>query len=227
MSQDPKFIEAYQNREDLHSFTAKELFDLDCPVSEVKERHPEIRATAKQFNFAMVYEAGIDTLAQNAGIKRSEAKAARSKYFARFRGIKNFINWSHQKARTDGYIRTITGRKRHLEPATITNPKNRYEHMMQGKYERKAVNSQVQGSAADVMALGMRDLSNALKKKGMREQVNFVLQVHDEIVLELPDDEEFERELEKIVKEELEDVVDLRVPIEIDYAVADSWDKAK
>jgi len=224
-SRDPKLIEAYMNGEDIHAATAKALFDLPESVSEVKEKHGELRSIAKNYNFAMVYEAGVKKLAAMTGTTESRAKQLREKYFDRFPGIERYQQWMHHRAERDGYVKTLVGRYRHLSAAQLPGKTKKENALKHGAF-RQASNTPIQGSAADVISIAMRNINRRLKDEGYsRDEAQIVLQVHDELILEVV--EEAAQEVAKLVKSEMENAVKLRVPIVADVGIAPVWSEAK
>lgn len=224
-SRDPKLMEAYMKGEDIHAATAKALFDLPEPVSEVKEKHGELRSIAKNYNFAMVYEAGVKKLAAMTGTTESRAKQLREKYFDRFPGIERYQQWMHHRAERDGYVKTLVGRYRHLSAAQLPGKTKKENALKHGAF-RQSSNTPIQGSAADVISIAMRNINRRLKDEGYsRDEAQIVLQVHDELILEVV--EEAAPEVAKLVASEMENAVKLRVPIVADVGIAPIWSEAK
>ena len=224
-SRDPKLVEAYIDGEDIHALTAKELFDLEESPSEVKEKHHELRSIGKNYNFAMVYEAGVKKLAAMTGTSEGRATELRKKYFNRFRGIKKYQQWMHHMAQKNGFVKTIVGRYRHLTNAQLRGDSRKENALKYGAF-RQASNSPIQGSAADILSIAMRNINRRLRNEGIsKEQAQIVLQVHDELLLEV--DETISEKVAKIVKYEMENAVKLRVPIISDVGIASVWGDAK
>ena len=224
LSRDPNFVEAYKKNEDVHSMTAKMLFDLNCPTSEVKDKHPDLRSIGKTFNFGNVYGAGVKTLAVQAKVSESKASDARDKYYRRFTGIRRYLDWIKSYAREKGYVKTLTGRKRHL-PDAMLRARTQDENVRLSVAERQAGNTPIQGGAADIVMIAMRNIKSRLKKEGLLQKAQFLLQVHDEILLEAEDS--VVDEVKAIVKEEMEGAVKLRVPLVADIGVGKIWSEAK
>ena len=224
-SRDPKLMEAFMKGEDIHAATAKALFDLPEPVSEVKEKHGELRSIAKNYNFAMVYEAGVKKLAAMTGTTESRARQLREKYFDRFPGIERYQQWMHHRAERDGYVKTLVGRYRHLSAAQLPGKTKKENALKHGAF-RQSSNTPIQGSAADVISIAMRNINRRLKDEGYsRDEAQIVLQVHDELILEVV--EEAAPEVAKLVASEMENAVKLRVPIVADVGIAPIWSEAK
>jgi len=224
ISRDDEFIRAYREGADIHSLTAQALFGLKCSVDEVKEKHPDLRAVGKTFNFGNVYGAGIKALATNAGVSEDKARRARDNYYKRFPKVKRYLDWVRQYARDNGYVKTLVGRKRHLPDAQLSG-KSQDENAKIAMAERQAGNSPIQGGAADIMIVAMRNLRDRLRAEGLAEKAKFTLQVHDEIIMEV--DKDVVKYVAKIAKEEMESAVKLRVPLVADMAIVDRWDEAK
>lgn len=218
-SQDPKMVEAYRRGEDIHALSAKELFDLEESVEEIKEKHRDLRSIAKNYNFAMVYEAGVQKLAAMTGTTQERAKELRSKYFNRFKGIQRYQQWMHHKAERDGYVKTIIGRYRNLPDAQLAGKTERENALKSGAL-RKASNTPIQGSAADIIEVAMRNIRWRLNDEGYTDW-RFVLQIHDELIIEVRDD--LVDEIKPLVVEEMESAVKLRVPIVVDVGVGRVW----
>lgn len=231
-SKDPTLIKAYQEGRDIHSETAKICWKLDCPVEEVKEKYPEIRDAAKVVNFGLPYGLGVRSLMQGINktmralgkpeVTEKEAAEIADNYFQRFRNVKDFIAWSREFGQKNGFVRTLLGRKRHLPDIRSKNKK------LQAVALNGTVNSQIQGSAADVMNVAMVKIWNKVRReKGWtREQFRILLQVHDEIVFECH--KELMDEAFALVKHEMENAISgLRVPIVAEGAIVESWDGGK
>jgi len=224
-SRDPKLIEAYMKGEDIHSATAKSLFDLPEPVKEIKEKHGELRSIAKNYNFAMVYEAGVRKLAAMTGTSESRARQLREKYFEQFPGIERYQQWMHYRAERDGFVKTLVGRYRHLSAAKLPGRTKKENALKAGAF-RQASNTPIQGSAADIITIAMRNIARRLKAEGYsRDEAQMVLQVHDELMLEVA--EELAQDVAEIVKYEMENAVKLRVPLVADVGIAKVWSDAK
>lgn len=224
ISKDPTFIKAFNEGEDLHSYAAKMLFDLPETTEEVKKNHPDQRNIGKTFNFAMVYEAGITTLASGANVSEKRARELRGKYMDRFHGIANYIDTMHARAERDGYVSTIIGRRRHLKDAQLKG-RSKQDNAKKASALRQSSNSPVQGSAADVLFIAMRNIRNRIHAEGLEEDIKMVLQVHDELIFEVVEDKaEYAAQL---VKEEMENAVTLRVPLIADVDIGIRWSECK
>ena len=240
LSKDPAMIEAFVNKEDLHSMTAKAAFKIDAPIEEIKKNYPIQRSVAKGVNFGIIYEAGPQALVKtvNKEIENPEDKitieemmAIMEEYFRKYPGVKRYIEKCHKFVEKNGYVKTITGRKRYIPQAQLRtkysmSPQEKKEVLQQkfGGY-RKASNLGAQGGAADLLAIAMRNIQNIVQEEGMKDRAKFILQVHDELVMEV--DEEIVEQVSAIVREEMENAVVLRVPLVADLSVVNSWGDAK
>ncbi|HEX5387804.1 MAG TPA: DNA polymerase I [Gemmatimonadales bacterium] len=212
LSGDPAFIDAFMQGGDIHRQTAALIFGV--PVAEVT---PEMRARAKTINFATIYGQGAFALSRQLGISQDDAKQFITQYFARFAGVRAFLNRQIELARVQGYVETLFGRRRYVPEIRDSN----YNQRAYG--ERNAQNSPLQGSAADLIKLAMIRIHRALGERGLASRM--LLQVHDELVFEVPTDEvEAMREL---VRSYMETVVELRVPLVVDIGVGPDWLDAK
>jgi len=210
LAQDRAMIESFKKGEDIHTRTASEIFDV--PIKKVTK---EMRRKAKAVNFGIVYGQTPYGLSQALGIDVQKAAEYIMHYFNVHKGIKDYINEMIVKAHTDGYVETLFGTKRYLPEI---NSKIRF--IAEGE-ERMAINTPVQGTAAEILKLAMIELDKRLAKTGAR----MLLTVHDEIVVEAA-----EKEAEKvgrIVKEVMESVVTLCVPVEAEAGAGKNWAEAK
>jgi len=206
---------AFREGLDIHAMTASEMFGVP-----IKGMPPEIRRRAKAINFGIVYGISAFGLANQLGIPREEAGAYIKKYFERFPGIRDYIEESKAFAKKHGYVLTLFGRKCHYPEISAPNPSIRSFN------ERAAVNARLQGSAADIIRRAMIRMEDALAKHKLAAQM--LLQVHDELVFEVPE-AEVERTL-PVVKKVMEDAplpaVSLSVPLQVEAHAADNWDAA-
>ncbi|MBE3518944.1 MAG: DNA polymerase I [Firmicutes bacterium] len=208
VSGDPSLIDAFRRKEDIHRRTASEIFGV--PLEDVT---PELRSRAKAVNFGVVYGISDYGLAKQTGVSREEARRFIDAYFRRYPMVKKYMDEAIEKARTNGYVTTIFGRRR---PIPDINAKNR---AVRGFAERTAINTPIQGSAADIIKLAMVRIFRRLRKEGFRSKM--ILQVHDELIFEIPPDER--DAMEKMVREEMENVRELSVPLEVDIGVGQTW----
>jgi DNA polymerase-1 len=212
MAEDPTLIDAFQKNQDIHQRTAKEIFDV--PLDEVTK---EMRAIGKTMNFALVYQQGDYRTGIDLGVPTSEAKKFREKYFNTYPNVMKLVSETLETAREKNYVETIYGRRRYFR---YLNDRNA---MIRQADERAAFNAPLQGSAADLMKLAMIRLSKELKENNMKTKI--VLQVHDELVLEVPNDE---LELAKqVITRSMEYGQPLKVPLVVDIGVGPNWMEAK
>ena len=210
MSEDPVLLEAFRNGEDIHTRTASEVMGVP-PMLVTKEA----RNAAKAVNFGIVYGISGFGLAANLGIPRKEAEAYIRGYFERYAGVRKFIDSMVAETRETGITKTLLGRIRPIPDMNSRNPTAR------GFAERTAMNSPIQGTAADLIKLAMVRIDRLLAGK----QSKLLLQVHDELVLESPAEEIDEVKL--LVRSEMENVIALQVPLIVDIGTGDNWRDAK
>ncbi|MBO4127237.1 DNA polymerase I [Streptococcus suis] len=213
ISQDQHLIEAFQQGADIHTSTAMRVFGIE----KAEDVTPNDRRNAKAVNFGVVYGISDFGLSNNLGITRKEAKAYIDTYFERFPGIKNYMETIVREARDKGYVETIYKRRRELPDINSRN------FNVRNFAERTAINSPIQGSAADILKVAMINLDKALTEAGLVTRM--LLQVHDEIVLEVP-----VAELETVksmVKETMESAISLSVPLIADENEGPTWYEAK
>ena len=210
MSGDANLIDAFIKGQDIHARTAAEVFGV--PLEEVT---PDLRRKAKAVNFGIVYGISDYGLSQNLNISRKEAGEYIARYFERYPGVKNFLDVTVAQAHLHGYVTTMFGRRRFL-PA-INSPNFNQRSLAQ----RMAMNTPIQGSAADVIKLAMLRAEENLRDF----QSRIIIQVHDELVLEAKESELIEAE--KILREAMENVVELSVPLVVDVHSGKNWSLAK
>ena len=210
MSQDPVLIEAFRQGEDIHTRTAAEVMGVP-PMLVTREA----RNNAKAVNFGIVYGISAFGLSANLGISRKEAEVYIKAYFERYAGVKRFIDETIARTRETGVARTLFGRERPIPDINARNPNAR------GFAERTAINSPIQGTAADLIKVAMIRIDKALV--GMQSRL--LLQVHDELVLEAPADEI--AEVRSLVKREMEGVSALDVPLLVEVGIGANWRDAK
>jgi DNA polymerase-1 len=212
LSGDPAFIEAFHQGGDIHRQTAALIFGV--PVEQVTG---DMRARAKTINFATIYGQGPFALSRQLGISQEDAKSFIARYFERFAGVRAFLDRQIQLAREHGYVETIFKRRRYIPEIKDRN------FNMRAYGERNAQNSPLQGSAADLIKLAMVQIHTALREGKLRSRM--LLQVHDELVFEGPP-EEIET-LGRLVRDHMEHVVELQVPLVVDIGVGPNWLDAK
>ncbi len=207
-SDDPLLMRAYAENIDIHPLTASEVFGV--PVDKMDK---ETRNRAKAVNFGIVYGISAFGLAAQLGIPQAEAKAYIDRYFARYQGVRKFIEKTLAQTRKDGSVRTMFGRTRPIPDIESRNPNQR------GFAERTAINSPLQGTAADLIKLAMISLDRKLAERKL--ETRMVLQVHDELLFEVPLAET--EEVAALVRAEMEGVVRLKVPIVAHLAFGPNW----
>lgn len=211
-SGDSQLIEAYREEKDIHRITASQVFHT--PFDEVTDLQ---RRNAKAVNFGIVYGISSFGLSQDLSITRKEAAQYIDQYFHTYPGIKAFLDQAVEQAKEKGYAVTLFGRRRPVPELSSSN------FMQRSFGERVAMNSPIQGTAADIMKIAMIGVNQRLKAQNMRSRL--VLQVHDELLVEAWESET--EQVEKILREEMEQAASLAVPLEIDMHTGKSWYEAK
>ncbi|WP_430509577.1 DNA polymerase I [Gottfriedia solisilvae] len=212
IAQDENLMEAFKNDFDVHTKTAMDVFHVN-----EDEVTSNMRRQAKAVNFGIVYGISDYGLSQGLGITRKEASIFIEKYFASYPKVKDYMSDIIQKAKLDGFVSTILNRRRYIPEITSSN------FNVRGFAERTAMNTPIQGSAADIIKKAMILLDERLKSEKL--QAKLILQVHDELILEAPKEEL--AILEKLVPEVMEHAVELVVPLKVDYNSGESWFEAK
>ena len=210
---DPVLLEAFQQNADIHNRTASELFDK--PESEVTR---EERNTAKTVNFATIYGQGASALAQNLEVPKKEAEQIIKRYFEVYSGVKEWIDQTMEEARVLGKVDTIAGRTRFIPELFSKN------FAVRQAGERMAVNTPVQGSAADICKRVMLNIDRKMRARGGLKS-RMLLQIHDELVFECPEQEV--SDMRDLVTREMETAWELRVPLVVSVGVGPSWEEAK
>lgn len=208
LSKDSQMIQAFRENLDIHAITAAKIYGI--PVEEVNS---DQRRKAKTANFGIIYGISAFGLAQRLNIPRGEAKELIDSYFKTFPGVKAFMDESIEKARHDGYVQTIFGRKRYLNDINSANA------VVRGLAERNAINAPIQGSAADIIKIAMINIRNEMVKNRLDSKM--ILQVHDELNFDV-----FKPELEimkTIVRQGMEGAADIGVPLTVDMKEAANW----
>ena len=212
MSEDSSFIKAFRDNEDIHARTAAEVFGID-----IRDVTPELRRSAKAVNFGIVYGISDYGLSQDLKISRKEAAGYIESYFEKCRGVKAFIDKTVADAHENGYVQTAFGRRRELPAINSSN------YMQRMLAERMAMNTPIQGTAADIIKLAMIRAYRAIKKAGLKSRI--LLQVHDELVLEVVESEL--EQVKQILREAMEHAVNMKVPLSIDINLGKNWAEAK
>lgn len=211
-SEDETLINAYHKDTDIHSITASEVFDV--PIDEVDSL---MRRRAKAVNFGIVYGISSFGLGQDLDISKKEAEGYIDKYFKTYVGVKHFLDNTVELAKKNGYTKTLYGRKRPLPELFSSN------YMTRSFGERAAMNSPIQGTAADIIKIAMIKVNRALKSRGLQSRI--VLQVHDELIIETYKPEL--EEVKNILTQEMMNAASLAVPLIVDVHSGDSWYDAK
>ncbi|PYX75193.1 MAG: DNA polymerase I, partial [Acidobacteria bacterium] len=207
-SKDSLLVEAYRRGDDVHTLTASQVFGV--PPLMVTSEH---RRQAKVVNFGIVYGLSPFGLSQNLGIETSDAKQFINAYFEKYKGIRAFIDKTLDEARREQRVKTLFGRVR---PIPDINSKNANQR---GFAERTAVNTPLQGTAADLIKLAMIRIDTALRDRGLKSRMT--LQVHDELVFEVPESEI--ETVRTLVREQMENVHPLHVPLLVEIGVGPNW----
>ncbi|WP_174720891.1 DNA polymerase I [Streptococcus periodonticum] len=213
ISGDKHLIEAFRHGADIHTSTAMRVFNIERP----EDVTPNDRRNAKAVNFGVVYGISDFGLANNLGISRKEAKSYIDTYFERYPGIKNYMENVVREARDKGYVETLFHRRREIPDINSRN------FNVRGFAERTAINSPIQGSAADILKIAMIRLDKALTEGDFKTRM--LLQVHDEIVLEVPENEL--TAIKTLVKDIMESAIELSVPLKADESAGKTWYEAK
>ena len=211
-SGDPALIDAFRKGEDIHARTASEIFDV--PPEWVT---PELRSRAKAVNFGLIYGISGFGLSRNTGVSRKEAAAFIEKYFATYPGVKRFMDRTAAEGADRGYAETLMGRRRYLPE--LKSPKAPIREF--GK--RAAMNTPVQGTAADIIKLAMVRIDRALREAGLQSRL--ILQVHDELLLECPPEEA--EQAAALLREAMEGAIELSVPLVAEVHQGENWAEAK
>lgn len=208
ISGEQNMIAAFQNGEDIHVSTAAKLFDI--PLEEVTKTQ---RSQAKTVNFGIIYGQGAFALAEQTGLSRSEAKKMIDSYYENYPKLKEYMAEQVKKAQDFGYVETILGRKRHLKDINSSN------FVVKAHAERNAVNAPIQGSAADIIKLAMIKIDKELEAQHL--ETKMLLQVHDELLFEVPIDEI--ETAKSLIKKEMESAFATSVPLLVEVGVGDNW----
>ena len=209
---DEGMIEGFKSGEDIHRITASQVFGV--PLDAVT---PELRKRAKAVNFGIVYGIGEFSLAQDIGVSRKEAGEYIKSYFAKYPKIDGYLTGIVEKAKRDGYVETVFGRRRYIPE--LTSPKA----MMRAFGERVAMNSPIQGASADIIKMAMVAVRRRLSEEGL--DARLILQVHDELIVEAS--RECAERAAEILRETMEGVAELSVPLTVELSVGASWYECK
>lgn len=207
-----ELIAAYNNDEDVHAVTASQVFGVS--LSEVT---PKMRRAAKAVNFGIIYGISEFGLSKNIGVDVRTAKEYIEKYFVHYSAVKEYMESNVEFARKNGYVATLTGRKRYIREINSSN------YNMRQFGERAAMNMPLQGSSADIIKIAMVNIHKVLKEKGLKSKL--ILQVHDELVLDVPEGER--EQAAQLLQYEMENAVKLNVPLKVDVHCGKNWYEAK
>ena len=208
MSGDKNMIDAFNNNEDIHASTAANVFGIN-----IKEVTKEQRSHAKIVNFGIIYGVSAFGLSNQTNLTRAESKVIIDNYYDSYPSLKEFMTNQINYARENGFVKTLVGRKRFLSDINSRNG------MIRSSAERNAINTPVQGSAADIIKLSMIKIFNDLNSKSMKTKL--ILQVHDELVFEAPQNEI--EHAKKIIVDNMENAYKLEVPLTVDIGVGENW----
>ena len=209
---DSNMIEAFRNNDDIHAITASQVFNM--PLEMVT---PLMRSRAKAVNFGIVYGIGAFSLAKDIGVTNKEAKRYIDSYLAHYSGVERYMERVVERAKLDGYVETMFGRRRYLPELSSG------KHMLRAFGERVARNMPIQGTAADIIKIAMVRVDRRLQEENLRARL--ILQVHDELIVEAPEEES--EQVRRLLQEEMENAVSLSVPLTADAAVGKTWYDAK
>ena len=208
VTHDPVMLDAFQKNDDIHERTARLVFG-----AKTKEELKEARRFAKIVNFAIAYAIEPFGLSQRVGISRKEAKKVIDDYYETYKGVHRFMEEVPEQAREHGYVRSLYGR---IRPIPGINDRN---GNVRNRAEREAINHPIQGSASDIVKIAMLHVDDAVKREGLKAKM--LMQVHDEILMEAPK-EEAER-VAVLLRREMEEAVELDVPLKVEVGIGDNW----
>ena len=212
LSNTKELIEAFNNKMDIHTKTAMDIFKVpDYAVTK------NMRRQAKAVNFGILYGISPYGLAEDIGISPKEAKAFIDTYFKTYPGIKDYMNKEIEEAHKNGYVKTIMNRTRNIEELSSSN------YMQRSMGERMALNTPIQGSSADILKKAMIEIDEKFKEENIKSTM--LLQVHDELIFNVLNEEK--EKVKNIVKETMEHTIKLNVPLEVDIEFGNNWYDAK
>ncbi len=208
ISNDANMIQAFKDGIDIHREVASKVFN-----KKLEEVTPEERTKAKAVNFGIVYGISDFGLGEQIHVSRKVAKEYIDEYLKKYNGIKEYMDYIDKEAKEKGYVTTMFGRRRNI-------PELKSQNFMVRQFgSRAALNMPIQGTAADIMKLAMIEVDNQIEKRGLKTRI--LLQIHDELLLEVPKEEE--EEVKKMLKESMEQVVTLSVPLIAEVSTATDW----
>ena len=212
ISNDENMLEAFRNDEDIHKQAASRVFNI--PIEQVTSAE---RSKAKAVNFGIVYGISDFGLAEQIGVSKKEAKNYIEQYLDKYSGIKNFMENIVEDAKEKGYVETLFSRRRYIPELNSSN------YMVRQFGARAAMNTPIQGTAADIMKIAMINVYKKLKEEKLQSKI--ILQVHDELIIETKIEEQ--DKVKKILKESMENAMELKIPLKVELSVANNWYEAK
>lgn len=213
LSADENLLSAFQKNEDIHRYTAADIFSVDLDAVSAEQRRK-----AKAVNFGLIYGMSAFGLAQQLDIRKNEAADYIEIYFTRYPKVKTYMEETRELAKTQGFVETVSGRRLYIPEIRST------QHQRQQYAERAAINAPLQGTAADVMKLAMLAVDHWLAKSGL--DIKVIMQIHDELVLEIKDDAKLIAEAKSTISQLMSQVVSLKVPLLVNISVGKNWDEA-
>jgi DNA polymerase-1 len=208
LSGDENLIDAFKKEQDIHTRTASEIFNVSLDAVTRTQR-----GQAKAINFGLIYGKQAFSLGKDLGISRNEAQDYINRYFARYPKVQDYMENVKRQAKDEGYVTTIWGRRRYIPEMNSRNA------MLVQAGERMALNTPIQGSAADIIKLAMIKVYNRLRTENL--EANLILQVHDELIIDTPKNEQ--EQVVRLIKEEMEAAAKLCVPLTVDVNTGMSW----
>jgi DNA polymerase-1 len=212
LSQDPTLLEAFRHDEDIHTATASRLFNV--PPLLVT---PDMRRVAKTVNFGVIYGMSEYGLEQATELSRDEAAQFITAYFEKYPGVKTYLETTKQQARAIGYVQTLLGRRRSIPEINSTN------WQVKQAAERMAINMPVQGTSADIIKVAMVNLYREMRQRHLKSKM--LLQVHDELLFEVPEDEL--KEMNELVIRIMSTAIELSIPVKVESKVGKNWGELK
>ena len=212
LSQDENLLKAFRNDEDIHAATAAQLYGVDA-----SQITPDMRRFAKTVNFGVIYGMSDYGLEQATELTREEAGKFIRAYFDKYPGVREYFNTTREKARQSGYVETLLGRRRYIPDINASN------RQVREAAERMAINMPVQGTSADIIKVAMITLSRRMKERKLESKM--LLQVHDELVFEVPEKEV--DTMRKLVPGVMASAVELSIPIKVDMKQGKNWGEMK
>jgi DNA polymerase-1 len=211
LSCDEALLAAFASGEDIHRRTASDVFGVFPEMV-----NGEMRRQAKVINFGILYGMGAFSLAKELGIAQKLAQEYIDGYFRKYKGVRKYLDGILEQARRDGFVTTLLNRRRYLPELASSN------QIVRQFAERMAINTPIQGTAAELIKVAMLNIAGAIKARSLKAAM--IMQVHDELVLETPAAER--SEIMALVKKEMEGVIELLVPLHVDIAAGKNWDEA-